>query len=100
MEKILRIPFTEIDTADLLVDAVYEGGTAKNLGSEVLSKVMHVGNSGGFRKCMKLGENGKKAKDVAYVFIQLERKSNGVMKSIERLDVLHTGEITEKPAIR
>ena len=34
MEKILRIPFTEIDTADLLVDAVYEGGTAKNLGSE------------------------------------------------------------------
>lgn len=69
MEKILRIPFTEIDTADLLVDAVYEGGTAKNLGSEVLSKVMHVGNSGGFRKCMKLGENGKKAKDVAYVCI-------------------------------
>ena len=59
MEKILRIPFAEIDTADLLVDAVYEGGTAKNLGSEVLSKVMHVGNSGGFRKCMKLGENGK-----------------------------------------
>lgn len=35
-----------------------------------------------------------------YVFIRLERKSNGVMKSIERLDVLHTGEITEKPAIR
>ena len=69
MEKILRIPFTEIDAADLLVDAVYEGGTAKNLGSEVLSKVMHVGNSGGFRKCMKLGENGKKAKDVAYVSI-------------------------------
>ena len=33
----------------MLVDAVYEGGTAKNLGSEVLSKVMHVGNSGGFR---------------------------------------------------
>ena len=25
MEKILRIPFAEIDTADLLVDAVYEG---------------------------------------------------------------------------
>lgn len=69
MEKILRIPFAEIDTADLLVDVVYEGGTAKNLGSEVLSKVMHVGNSGGFRKCMKLGENGKKAKDVAYVCI-------------------------------
>ena len=96
MEKILRIPFTEIDTADLLVDAVYEGGTAKNLGSEVLSKVMHVGNSGGFRKCMELDENGQNT----YVFIRLERKSNGVMKSIGHLDVLHTGEITEKPAIR
>ena len=36
MEKILRIPFTEIDNADLLVDAVYAGGTAKNLGGEVL----------------------------------------------------------------
>ena len=97
MEKILRIPFTEIDTADLLVDAVYEGGTAKNLGSEVLSKVMHVGNSGGFRKCMKLGENGKKAKDVAYVCIYTTGEE---IEWRERLDVLHTGEITEKPAIR
>lgn len=69
MEKILRIPFAEIDTANLLVDAVYEGGTAKNLGSEVLSKVMHVGNSGGFRKCMKLDENDQKTKEVAYVCI-------------------------------
>lgn len=69
MEKILRIPFAEIDTADLLVDAVYESGNAKNLRSEVLSKVMHVGNSGGFRKCMKLDENRQKTKDEAYVCI-------------------------------
>lgn len=79
MEKILRIPFTEIDAADLLVDAVYEGGTAKNLGSEVLSKVMHVGNSGGFRKCMKLGENGKKAKDVAYDSSQYHQYQHTVL---------------------
>lgn len=46
-------------------------------------------------------KTGKKRKMwLMYVFIRLERKSNGVMKSIERLDVLHTGEITEKPAIR
>lgn len=69
MEKIFRIPFTEINTANLLVDAVYEGGTAKNLGSEALSKIMHVGNSGGFRKCMKLDANGQKTKEVAYICI-------------------------------
>ena len=69
MERILHIPFAEIDAANLIVDAVYEGGTTKNLGSEVLSKVMHVGNSGGFRKCMKLDENGEKTKEVAYVCI-------------------------------
>lgn len=46
MQRIFRTPFTELDTADLLVDAVYEGGAAK--GGEVLSKVLHVGNSGGF----------------------------------------------------
>ena len=85
MEKILRIPFTEIDAADLLVDAVYEGGTAKNLGSEVLSKVMHVGNSGGFRKCMKLGENGKKAKDVACNGVQREHNK----KLNNGLPILH-----------
>ena len=69
MERILHIPFSEIEAANLIVDAVYEGGTTKDLGSEVLSKVMHVGNSGGFRKCMKLDENGEKTKEVAYVCI-------------------------------
>lgn len=69
MEQILRIPFAKIDTADLIVDAVYEGGTDKNIRSEALSKVMHVGNSGGFRKCMKLDARGQKTRDAAYVCI-------------------------------
>lgn len=29
MAKILRIPFEQISSADLFVDAVYEGGAAK-----------------------------------------------------------------------
>lgn len=52
----------------MIVDAVYRGGTEKNIRGEVLSKLLHVGNSGGFRKCMKV-VGGKKTKDVAYVCI-------------------------------
>lgn len=63
-----RIPFKEIKGSDLYVDTVYEGGDDKNISSEVLSKLLHVGNSGGFRKCMKTVD-GKKTKDVAYVCI-------------------------------
>lgn len=69
MDKILRISFEKIGSSDLIVDAIYEGGTAKNLGSEVLSKILHVGNSGGFRKCMKRSQNGKKTNEEAYVCI-------------------------------
>ena len=51
--------FEELTTAPLVVDAVYEGGTAANLNSEVLSKLLSaeevggktlkVHNAGGFR---------------------------------------------------
>jgi hypothetical protein len=44
------VAFDELSTADLLVDAVYEGGAAKNTGSDPLSKLLPgVGNQGGFR---------------------------------------------------
>ena len=52
MTKINRIPFKDIKSAGLYVDTIYEGGQDKNLSSEVISKLLHVGNSGGFRKCM------------------------------------------------
>jgi hypothetical protein len=44
------IPFADLATANLIVDAVYEGGTAGNTGDELLSKLLHVGNQGGFRR--------------------------------------------------
>ena len=62
------IPFREISTSDLIIDTVYSGGEEKNISSEVLSKLLHVGNSGGFRKCMKIID-GKKSKEAAYVCI-------------------------------
>lgn len=63
-----RISFYDLEKSDLQVDAIYEGGPASNISSEVLSKLTHVGNSGGFRKCKK-SVNGRKIKEPAYVCI-------------------------------
>jgi hypothetical protein len=41
--------FDVLDSADLCVDAVYYGGKTANLSSEPLSKLVGVGNAGGFR---------------------------------------------------
>ena len=68
MSNIHMIPFNEVSESDLIVDAVYLSGESKNIQSEVLSKIAHVGNSGGFRKCQKK-INGKKTKETAYVCI-------------------------------
>ena len=43
------IPFSELRTSDLIVDAIYLGGKEKNQSAEVLSKLLPVGNAGGFR---------------------------------------------------
>jgi hypothetical protein len=44
-----RIPFSELYNADLIVDAIYEGGTSGNASDEVISKLLSVQNSSGFR---------------------------------------------------
>ena len=41
------IPFPALPTADLIVEAVYEGGTAGHTGDDPLSRLLHVGNQGG-----------------------------------------------------
>ncbi|MET3196038.1 restriction endonuclease [Gottfriedia sp. OAE603] len=45
----MSVLFTELDKADLLIDEVYLGGTSGNISDDVLSKLMYVENSGGFR---------------------------------------------------
>jgi len=43
-------PFPELPTADLVIDAVYEGGTKGNTADDVLGKLIPgAGNQGGFR---------------------------------------------------
>ena len=39
----------ELDNCDLIVDAIYEGGTKGNVGDDPINKIIPVGNMGGFR---------------------------------------------------
>lgn len=43
------VPFSELATTDLTVDAAYAGGTAGNASDDPLGKMIPVGNQGGFR---------------------------------------------------
>jgi hypothetical protein len=43
------VEFGQLATADLVVDRVYRGGTAGNAGDDPLSRLLPVGNQGGFR---------------------------------------------------
>jgi hypothetical protein len=44
-----RVSFSELSTCDLIVDAVYEGGTKGGYGDDPIGRILGVGNAGGFR---------------------------------------------------
>lgn len=44
-----RVGFENLGSADLVVDRIYSGGVAGNRGDDPLSKILPVGNVGGFR---------------------------------------------------
>jgi len=44
-----RIPFEQVRKSDLHLDAIYVAGRTGNIGDEPLSKMLPVGNAGGFR---------------------------------------------------
>ena len=61
------VEFTELESADLVVDTLYKGGKASGKASEVISKLMPCcGNSGGFRKVMRRDNSGLPAYIVLY----------------------------------
>lgn len=64
LEVIMSIKFEELKTANLIVDKVYEAGQKNNFSGEVLSKLMMVGNQGGFRYRV---QNNQKDKCAYYV---------------------------------
>lgn len=41
--------FSDLRSADLIVDAVYEGGTHKNVRDDPINPLVGCGNQGGFR---------------------------------------------------
>jgi len=45
------IPHSQLDDADLIVDAVYEGGDAGNLSDDPIARLLKAGNAGHFRYC-------------------------------------------------
>lgn len=63
----MSIAFDKLQTADLIVDTIYEGGTISGKASEVLCKLMPgCSNSGGFRKVMRKDGSGLPAYVVLY----------------------------------
>jgi hypothetical protein len=44
-----RVPFDQLNTADLFIDAIYQGGKKGNVTDDPISKLMGCGNQGGFR---------------------------------------------------
>ncbi len=44
-----RVRFDQLERADLVIDAVYEGGKAANVSADPLGRLLPCGNQGGFR---------------------------------------------------
>jgi hypothetical protein len=49
MKKSLEVSFNDLSGQDLVVDCVYRGGGSGNSGDDPISKLLKVGNLGGFR---------------------------------------------------
>lgn len=63
----MEVGFEQLQSADLVVDTVYKGGSLSGKASEVLSKLMPgCSNSGGFRKVMRKDGSGMPAYVVLY----------------------------------
>ena len=65
------IPFKDLSNSDLIVDAIYKGGTKGNLSDDVLSNLFEVcENSGGFRKVKRKDGSGKWAYVILYTSME------------------------------
>lgn len=66
-----EIPFDKLSGSDLYIDAIYKGGPQKNIGAEVLSRLLpNCENSGGFRKVYRKDDKTKLAYVVLYTSMQ------------------------------
>jgi len=45
----IRVPFNSLSAVDLVVGAIYEGGTSGNASDDPMARLLPCGNQGGFR---------------------------------------------------
>jgi hypothetical protein len=50
------IPFSQLEGADLVVDAVYEGSDSGNLADDPIAQLLKGGNAGNFRYCGSIAD--------------------------------------------
>ena len=63
----MEVQFNDLEKAELIIDCIYKGGTAKNISDEVLPRLLpKCGNSSGFRKVSRVDDSSKMAYVVLY----------------------------------
>lgn len=63
----MEVQFKDLESAELIIDCIYKGGTAKNISDEVLPRLLpKCGNSSGFRKVSRVDDPSKMAYVVLY----------------------------------
>lgn len=67
----MKVHFEDLESADLIVDNIYEGGPVSNLAAEPLHKLFpKCGTSGGFRKINRCDGSGKPAYVILYTSME------------------------------
>ena len=74
MSAFTTYTFEELATAPLYIDCIYQGGSATNLKSEVISKLVGCQNKGGFRIVVRTDAAGRKEKLPAFVVLVTSNK--------------------------
>ena len=67
----MAVEFSQLVNADLVVDEIYKGGSAPNMGAEVLSKLMGCENTSGIRKVMR--KDGSKLPAYVVLFTSMDK---------------------------
>lgn len=67
----MEVEFKDLETADLVIDCIYKGGTAPNMSAEPFHKLIPgCENAGGFRKKLREDGSGKYAYVVLYTSME------------------------------
>lgn len=71
MVYFMRVPYGDLERADLIIDNIYESGDESGTDSDVISKLLKTRNQGGFRKRLTSEEIPEK-----FAYVGLEVNTN------------------------